>query len=82
MLWRENGPRNEANTPVRDDEVFFLGGQHVLQKLGRFDLDAGQHTFTLELTGRRETPDQAYCIYFDAVVLRPVAPGNRGSPSS
>ena len=75
MLWREHGPRNEANTLVREDEVFFLGGHHVLQRLGTFPLAGGEHTFAFELTGRRETPDQAYCIYFDAVVLRP---GNEG----
>ncbi len=71
MLWRKHGALHEANTPVRDDEVFFLGGQHVLQYLATTELTRGRHTFQIELTGRRQNPDNAYCIYFDAVVLRP-----------
>ncbi len=71
MIWRKHGDRHEANTPVRDDEVFFLGGGSVLQHLTSIALTRGKHTFTVELTAPRERPDNAWCIYFDALILRP-----------
>jgi len=42
--------------------------------LGVQELTAGEHTFKLKLTGRRDQPDKNYALWFDALALRPKAP--------
>lgn len=41
-----------------------------MSTLGEVELDAGQHTFRLRLTGRREVYDTHYALWFDAIALR------------
>ncbi len=45
------------------------GAPEGLSKLGRVSLDAGSHSFTLRLTGRRDVPDTHYAPWFDAIGL-------------
>jgi hypothetical protein len=51
----------------------FLGSLDGVSLLGSVELDPGSHTFQLRLTGRREMPDTHYALWFDAILLRPVA---------
>jgi hypothetical protein len=48
------------------------GAPEGLSTLGTVDLAAGEHTFRLKLTGRRDQPDKHYALWFDALALRPV----------
>jgi hypothetical protein len=48
------------------------GAPEGLSTLGTLDLAAGEHTFRLKLTGRRDQPDKHYALWFDALALRPV----------
>ncbi len=47
------------------------GAPEGVSTLGRLDLAAGEHTFRLRLTGRRDQPDRYYALWFDALALRP-----------
>ena len=46
------------------------GAPEGLALLGKADLKAGAHTFRLKLIGRRDQPDNAYALWFDAIALR------------
>ncbi|MCC7491499.1 MAG: hypothetical protein IT204_04090 [Fimbriimonadaceae bacterium] len=46
----------------------------ALAVLGQLALAAGPHTFRLRLTAPRDTPDQAWALWFDALALREIAP--------
>ena len=52
--------------------MFYLGGDVLLQELGTIDLEAGKHEFMLELIERRKMPDNAWCLEFEGIVLRPL----------
>ncbi len=52
------------------------GAPEGLSVLGAVRLPAGEHTFRLRLTGRRQTPDQNWALWFDAVALRARGEGN------
>ncbi len=59
---------------VADDGLPTLPGYAALGEppslLGEVVLSEGKHTFRLELTGRRDVPDQRWALWVDAIVLR------------
>lgn len=46
------------------------GAPEGLSRLGTVRLSRGRHTFRLQLLGRRKQYDDAYALWFDAIVLR------------
>jgi hypothetical protein len=63
---RPETPVDGATTVIPD----VPGAPEGLSVLGNADLTAGEHSFRLKLTGRRDTPDKNYALWFDALVLR------------
>lgn len=51
-----------------------------LSRLGVASLRKGTHTFQLKLTGRRDTPENYYALWFDAVILRKIADRSAAGP--
>lgn len=72
FVWQFDGGAEhlaDQAQPTVPDVTGAPGGVNVL---GEVDLTAGEHTFRLRLTGRRDQPDQHYALWFDAIALRPV----------
>jgi len=71
FVWQmDGGPEQPATaaTPLPGDVP---GAPEGVSVLGTLALQAGEHTFRLRLTGRRDQPDHHYALWFDALALRP-----------
>ena len=72
-IWKRNGGYGaRANAPIPAAEMMYASGKDLWQKLGVVKLNAGRHSFRLELVDRRKSPDNAFCLEFDGLLLRPV----------
>ncbi|AFY90024.1 MAG: hypothetical protein CLLPBCKN_005579 [Chroococcidiopsis cubana SAG 39.79] len=70
--WRVNRQTQTKNELVKPEEMAATGGPELYQELGVVELSQGQHTFRLELTAGRTTPDKLYTTFFEGIVLRPI----------
>lgn len=74
FVWSIDGQQHVADKalPVATD---IAGAPEGISLLGEVELTAGEHVFRLRLTAPRDTPDRHYALWFDAIALRPAAPG-------
>lgn len=79
-LSKVSNDRYLRNQPIKPAELMYLGGDVLLQKLGTVDLTAGRHSIRMELVGRREVPDNAYCLEIGGIILRPATEGVIAQP--
>lgn len=70
--WRTNRRMQTKNELVKPEEMGGTGGPELYQELGVVELSPGQHTFRLELTAGRITPDKLYTTFFEGIALRPI----------
>ncbi len=67
--WRiDDGPERAVREPLTAAPDVANAGQGLFP-IGQAELAAGPHAFTLTLTDRRESPDERYALWFDAVIL-------------
>jgi len=72
FAWHVDGDKTHVMERPGTQLGGFLGAVEGLSVLGTISLDEGEHIFRLQLTGRRDQPDNRYALWFDAIVLRPV----------
>lgn len=72
FTWRfDDGEEHQANAALpMDGDV--PGAPQGLSTLGQVELAAGEHSFRLRLSARRDIPDKHWALWFDALALRPL----------
>lgn len=70
-IWRTSGAHHVKGAVLKSKEYRDTYGRDILQKLGTFKLDQGQHTLAFKLLAPRQKPDKKYSIHASAFVLRP-----------
>jgi hypothetical protein len=73
FVWQTDGGEEHVAQDALPVTTDIPGAPEGLSTLGVVTLTAGEHTFRLKLTGRRDEPDRHYALWFDAVALRKVA---------
>jgi len=70
FIWQLDGGRDREVKDPPPVEPSVAGAPEGLGLLRSGDLEAGDHTFRLRLTARRDEPDHHYALWFDAIALR------------
>jgi len=70
FVWQLDGGRDREVKDATPMEPSVAGAPEGLSLLRSGDLEAGDHTFRLRLTARRDEPDRHYALWFDAIALR------------